>query len=142
MLGVCFAYDKDPTIRDEWVLNLNTFDVEGRFERNNPRPDEPNRFKLTWIKDATDLPLENNELIIVSPKDGRYIQGEISLVDFEHPKDAIYFFGTDEDRLRPHHIGEDVNYRSVYIPASPDLWSPQIGSIVLYDRMVKLGSNN
>lgn len=84
----------------------------------------------------------NIPLVVVQPLGGRYIQGNISLIDFVHPNSAIYLFGGDNDNLSSE---EDLGGRNpdylVYIPTAThdEMYSWVAASCVLYDRLVKNG---
>lgn len=75
--------------------------------------------------------------VLVQPSNGVNVQGQVSLLDFNHPGgDTLYLFGPDDGHLNeaPSH---DV---SVFIPqlaSSMTLWSHQAAAVVLWDRVSK-----
>jgi len=60
--------------------------------------------------------------------------GHINLVDFQHPKNAVYIFGADS--------GETDPKDGVRINVPVQLWAIQAASIVLYDRSIDYGTNS
>ena len=69
--------------------------------------------------------------------------GEHDLRDFVHPENALYIVG--KTNYSPFNTLKIGNSTSVRVPTSINkglLWGHQATSIVLYDRLVKNGSNN
>lgn len=78
---------------------------------------------------------------MLQAQDGRYLQGNESLVDFTHPEDAVYLFGASDLNLS---IEDDFGAKEpdhlVYIPTiEHEMYSFSAGYITLYDRFVKRG---
>ena len=134
MTGICFEYENDSLIRDQWVLNLLAFDVEG-FERNTAEDIIIRKEKLTPIKSITDIPSEYS-IVVVTPKDARFTQGTTNLKDYQHKDNTVYYFGGDGSHLDDP-ILNDVAIDYIYIDINTHLWSSQAGTIVLYDIMNK-----
>jgi len=84
-----------------------------------------------------DSPPGDLPVILLQPTDGRYVQGEESLVDFTHPDDCVYLFGASHGQVQPVDVASKV-----YIPHCPtwSMFPSQAAAIVLYDRFVKRGS--
>lgn len=59
-----------------------------------------------------------------------------SLIDFEHPEDAVYIFGN------AYKSNLDIAKRIVHIPTpkSVDVFARDAAAMVLYDRMIKNGN--
>lgn len=132
---ICFEYDPETIVRDQWLLLIRSFPNIQGWERSLPTTE-----KITdgiQVIQAVDQ-LPNIPLIILSPQQARYIPGTQNLAHFNHPQEAIYYFGSDNDHLRPEAIAKR-EYQTVYIPIAEQLWSPQAAGIVVYDRFAKMG---
>lgn len=77
-------------------------------------------------------------VVIVQPLEGRFFQGETSLVDFTHPDECCYLFGATHGNMQP---PAEPPLASVFIPAAPtwEMFVPQAVAVVLYDRLAKGG---
>ncbi len=101
---------------------------------------------LAYVARSFDLPAEQVVLtppdglpiILLQQQDGRYVQGEESLVDFSHPDECTYLLGQSHGQLT---LDYDVAYK-LFIPSVPtwSMFTSQATAIVLYDRLVKRGS--
>lgn len=82
-----------------------------------------------------------NDLVLLAPQSGRYVQGDVSLVDFQHPQDCTYMFGADHVNMSEDYLGNRVAEHCVYIPTdtSDQMYSFMAGAITLYDRLIKNG---
>lgn len=84
-----------------------------------------------------DLP---GPFVVISPRDGHNVQGEISLTDFEHPAECYYVFGSDRHNmaLDDDAIALETGFFTVYIPGiGKSLHSPLAAAMVVYDRLSK-----
>lgn len=90
------------------------------------------------IDDVNKIP-DDISLILMAPKDGRFIQGHISITDFEHPTEAIYMFGPDNNNLDMSIFVSRKPNEYVYIPTEThhEMYAVTAATITLYDRMVK-----
>jgi len=90
---------------------------------------------------STSIP-EGYTLVVLSPAEGRYVQGTESLVDFVHPENAVYLFGSNHSHLTHEELPK-VPDHIVYIPIAQtgyvELYSWVALAVVMYDRMVKGG---
>ena len=75
------------------------------------------------------------ELVVVASIDGDFVQGDTSLLAFEHPGEAIYIFGGTMTRLTQEDI-RGVETSRIYITAG-DMFPAQAGAIILHDRYTK-----
>lgn len=77
--------------------------------------------------------------VLVQPATGRYVSGKVPLADFEHPRDAVYIFGSDNKNVDPADL--PGAYSSVHVETAShhDMYSFVAAAVVLHDRMVKLG---
>lgn len=147
MIGLCFKYDATlfSVVRDQYYELANAFPDLKMFERNVP-DDEKDTYcgtPIIKVNNADDLPDCN--LVVITPKDAKYIHGEINLLDYKHPENAIYFLGDDHNHLTQEIIGTTTNYDAVYLPVTNAItnrvsyWSSQAATVVLYDRVIKNG---
>ena len=138
MFGVCLLHPElsQEHELDQWIYLCHSYGVDKIFVVGNSF----NRKGVTSISHASDL-LEDNELVIVQPKEAREIKGHVSLYNYTHPKDVVYVFGPSDGVLRGAHIHGLDEHNSLYIemPEGGELHAPLAGSIVLYDRWSKLG---
>lgn len=70
------------------------------------------------------------------------INGDTELQSFIHPKNALYVFGRTGRGTDIYNNGEGITLRLDTIEGNSMLWPPQVCSIILYDRMIKNGSNS
>lgn len=84
------------------------------------------------------VPPDGLPIILLQMLDGRYVQGEDSLVDFVHPDDCVYLLGGSNEQLKLNHPVD----AKIYIPNTPtwSMFASQAAAIALYDRFVKRGS--
>lgn len=66
------------------------------------------------------------------------VEGAVPLQDYEHPKQAIYVFGSEDSTLGKQIL--DVCRDKIYIPMRQCLNLAACVNVVLYDRAVKLGT--
>jgi hypothetical protein len=65
--------------------------------------------------------------------------GETSLEEFEHPKDALYLFNRTSGGELPVKKGLSLSIKTKLNAAM--LWGHQAASIIMYDRFIKDGNN-
>lgn len=63
--------------------------------------------------------------------------GEIPLSEFQHPEDAVYFFGKAGRTPLQYKRPEDFSIRLVTIKNTGVLWPHQCLTTVLHDRLIK-----
>lgn len=138
MVGICFSFDNNLMVREYWSYIFENFGITDIWELNRPTNIDSNYYIPTAIDSVSELPV-NRPIVIASHENAKYLQGTISLLDFIHPTNAIYIFGSDNDNLYPK-MFKNMLYQAVYIPGSSnEMHSFQAGAIFMYDRMVKLG---
>lgn len=136
MLGICFSSPQDLMQREYWSYVFEQFNVDNVWERGRSS-DVNSNYKLETIEEYSELP--NVPLIILAHKNAKYIRGEVSLLDFKHPENCIYVFGSDNGNIYPEEFG-GRDLTPVYIPPSNiEMYSFQAAAIVMYDRMVEHG---
>jgi len=86
-----------------------------------------------------DIP-DDVEIVLLAPKNGHIVSGEISLHDFEHPENACYVIGPDHVHFQLDLIPRPPDH-IVYIPLDgyQEMYSWVSAGIVLYDRSLKNG---
>lgn len=142
MIGICIKFDPayNSLTRDQYYEMAKAFPDLVIFERGIPRLEKDNYcgYPITRVDNADDLPTEPT-LVVMASQVGRHLKGEISLMDYVHPENAIYYFGDDHSHFTQEQIGITTKYDSVYIPVPHNLWSGQAVAITLYDRLIKNG---
>jgi hypothetical protein len=135
VFGICFAYENNDRTRNEWSYLVDWFDVASAFEYGKPENVRGTPY-TTAIDSMADLP--DQPLIVLAPLDGRHIQGETSLHDFDHPDDAIYVFGNNHLHMSESPLFSGREYSSVYIPThKSELFAVFAATLTLYDRGAK-----
>lgn len=93
--------------------------------------------EVTEYKDFEDVNTSDVTIVWIDEN------GEDDLQDFEHPENAMYVFGRTS--LAPMNIYKKDGDKSVKITTLENkglLWGHQAMVLVLYDRMLKNGSNS
>ena len=73
---------------------------------------------------------------VIDPKVN--IKGDVSLKDFTHPEECIYWFGDSHNIVKPEEIPNNIAHK-VYIPMNGEVHSYVAGAMVLWDRIIKNG---
>lgn len=143
MFNVCITYDPNENSQMQWDYVLLNFKPDSLYLIGGDKKDiarKSPRSKAVHIKNVSELP-RDIPLVVLTPKLGRNIQGTKSLLEFEHPENATYLFGSDIDHLTP----KDFKLRSpdhiVYIPVDTDdeMFSYMAAAVTFWDRRVKNG---
>lgn len=136
MIGVCF-HREQAWEQDQWSFVFSNFGVTDIWERGFDGNNDLKIYQPT-IKVEKSSELPDKPLVLLAHPEGRYFQGNQSLVDFAHPEDAIYYFGGSQLN-----VGDDMDRKpdySVYIPTQQhEMYSHAAAYITLYDRLVKNG---
>jgi len=141
MYDVCVSYESGKVMQ-YWDQLLTNFGIpaESVWIRNLPS-NITNLYsgKYDQLYDVTKI--KNKQMVVLAPPNGLYIQGVESLVDFIHPENALYFFGSDHVYLEEEEYGGLIPNNYVYIPQHDrhDMYSFCAASCVFYDRLVKNG---
>lgn len=79
-------------------------------------------------------------LVVLAPAPGFNVKGVQSLVDFEHPDNVCYVFGSDHRHFELEMLPRQPDHL-VYVPLSgyPEMFSWVACAVTLYDRAVKRG---
>lgn len=135
MFALCFAYENNDHTRNEWSYLCEWFNVASTFEYGKPESVKgtPHTVAIDSMADLPDQPL-----VVLSPENGRHIQGDIVLRDFEHPDDAIYVFGNNHLHMSESPLFAGRDYSSVYIPTNKaEMFAVFAATLTLYDRREK-----
>lgn len=138
--GVCFKSEHRGWAQDQWSWVFSNFGITEIWERDYEDADAEIYQPTIKIDTAAELPA-GRPLVVLSPIDARYIQGDISLDVFVHPEDAIYLFGGSMENLSDlDDLGGRMPDSKVYISTVKlEMFSHAAGYITLYDRYVKRG---
>jgi len=121
---------------NQWNVGLSHNLVRNAYIRNYTPRFKINRSKVKpiSIKTAEDLP--DIPLVLLSPKTSPEFPGKISLFEFEHPEECIYFVGSNRMPLNVKQMGNRKPDHSVYIPTETvhSMYSWTAITIALYHR--------
>ena len=138
MFDVVFSFHPG-LIMQQWDFLLTNFGVtpDRAWVRDYDKANYLGHY--TQLFDSSKL--MDRPIVIVQPPNGVYIAGEESLIDFNHPEDAVYIFGNDYKHLTEEMLEGLVSDHTVYVPQSThhDMYAITAASCVFYDRMVKSG---
>jgi hypothetical protein len=94
-------------------------------------------FYVDHVVNLEEAPLyQGLPTVLLAPPRGRYIQGETSLLDFDHPEEALYVFGPDNE----HFSGLEADHL-VYIPtdSKDEMYSWVACVVTMWDRRLQYG---
>lgn len=139
--SVCLTGASGDRWTDNWSFVLSHWPPDMIYLIGGPDPRVPDYFRGRWeeIFDATELP--DLPLVVMSPENARFVPGTVSIVDFVHPAECVYLFGSDHVHLSEVELGERRPDHVVYIPTGSihEMYSHTAGAVTLYDRMMKNG---
>ena len=150
-LGICFEYTLNGYHRTQWLQLVSAFKPDFAYERTGrPVEDEDRKDILDAarvdgtipVADLTGVPHRDMRLVVLSPQSAREVVPTIALPDFNHPENAMYYFGGDREHTGLEDLESWPKRDVVYIPTLSDreqdeFWSVNVGGIVLYDRMAR-----
>ena len=116
----------------------------------NFRPDviyvhgDPALITSSVLHDATpitcpdDLPSDYS-IVLLAPTNGANIQGDTSLVDFVHPANAVYWFGSDANHIDDEVFANRAPDSKVFIPTDSvdQMYADSAWAVVAWDRRCK-----
>lgn len=90
------------------------------------------------IKTCGELP-KDVPLVLMTNRDARYIKGDTPLLSFEHPDNAIYMFGSNNEKLfegEGSYFEDRIADHKVFIPldSKHEMFSWIAGGITFWDR--------
>lgn len=133
--GVCLEFTPVEPFRRTWGYLIQECEVPNAWERNTHERSHYNWDGWHFNVDMKDVP---DPLVVLTPIDGSKLKGTISLWDYVHPENAVYYFGSDKADLRHENIGRE-KYDKVYIPDCGFMHSFTAAAMVIYDRKIKEG---
>jgi hypothetical protein len=134
---LCFSREKTWE-QDQWSYVFSNFLVSDIWERGAVDDDFKIYQPTIPVQCADELP-RDRPLVLMAHPEGRYFQGIESLINFEHPDNAIYFFGASHLNVSDEDFGDRLPDYSVYIPTKLEMYSHVAAAVTLYDRLVKRG---
>lgn len=143
-VGVCFQSEHRGWMQDQWSWVFSNFGITEIWERDADhdgyRGKDGSIYQPT-IKIDTAAELPERPIVLLTPKEGRFFNGNTSLKDFDHPEDAIYFFGGSHGVLSEEDFGGREPHSLVFIPfVKFESYSHSAAYVTLWDRYSKRGS--
>lgn len=92
----------------------------------------------TEISSPLDLPTDH-EIVLLAPPNGTNIQGVTNLLNFVHPTNAIYWFGSDANHLESEVFTDRPPDHYIYIPTDSidQMYAAAAYGVVAWDRRLK-----
>lgn len=137
-VAVCLPLPGDGRYQMQWDYILSSFPPDTLYvvgdEADAPGTNVFSRLNAVYVNHLSELP--PTTLVVLAQKNGRYVQGNESLVGFRHPDDVTYYFGHDTRWVDEEALGTPDHL--VYIPTATDddLWSWQAYAITIWDRLM------
>lgn len=124
--------------QNQWEFVLSNFKPDKMYMWRAAPGDSEIR-GAARIQNISDIAHEGR-IVVLAPYNGRNIQGDIPLPDYDHPEDAIYVVGSNHVTIEAEDLG-NLQYDKVYIPTDSqhDMYSFVAVAVALYDRKVKHG---
>jgi hypothetical protein len=92
---------------------------------------------IRQVTGSSDLPSDHS-LVVLAPQNGENVQGLEPLDTFEHPENAVYWFGADHQAIKPEVFSAREPDHLVYIPTpSGELHAATAWTLVWWDRHTK-----
>ena len=138
MFGVCIPHPRRDWWRNQWEYLFTHFAPDRIWILGSP---EGARYHANVERITTIVELPPKvPVVLLASRGGRYLAGDESLVDFQHPENAIYLFGWDDGNVSPVDIDKTVAHK-VFVPTADhvEMYSWIAGAITFYDRAVKRG---
>lgn len=143
MFNVCLSGGDRPGELVHWSYVLSHFSYDRVYLLGGPDHLDANDYHLKTakrVKTAAQLP-KKTPLVLFSPANARYLPGQVSLLDFTHPKNATYMFGSNCVHLSEDELGGRDPDHVVYIPTADhhECFDFVAASIALWDRTIRHG---
>jgi hypothetical protein len=138
MIAVAFHFTEDENTIKQWEYVLSHFEADYLYCVGGQPPVSDVLSKAACIQSGDELPLDI-PVILLAPINGLYVQGNVSLVDFDHPEDACYWFGSDFLHFDPELLGGRQPDHTVYVPVDTkdQMFSHVVWAVVAWDRRQK-----
>lgn len=135
MFGVVLQHENNDHELNQWSFVLSHFQPDKVWIHGET---SPNALKTLGAESLSALSSISSlgHLVVAAPNDGYSVVGEIPLQKFEHPKDAIYFFGSNHRHLESH-VLQEVEYSAVYldVPGHSEFWNFVAAAIFFWERI-------
>ncbi len=136
MIAICMVNLSNEFTQNNWQQVLDNFKPDQVYVLGD-KPWYTETMKYAIHVNSTDN-LPNISIVAMAPRTGRQIKGEISLVEFQHPKEAVYLFGPDKRHLTKPLLGNrKIDYKVFIPPDNRELYSWMAAAITLYDIRAK-----
>lgn len=141
MFKVAIPLPRNGNYQMQWDYILSSFPCDELIvigdEADAPNTNAFAKLNATYVDDLSAV---IDTLILLAPDNGKVFQGGEDLTTFQHPTDAMYFFGGDVDWVDEAQIGREPDHK-VFIPTAThdNLWSWQAYAITAWDRRMKSG---
>lgn len=143
MASLCIPLPTSGSFQNQWDFALSNFTPDQLFvigdSSDAPETNVFSKLNATYLSSMDELP--DQPLVLMAPKNGFYIQGEIELSEFQHPENAIYIFGSDNYQMSEDIIGSvEIDFK-VFIPTDSqhDMYSWSAYVVTMWDRRMKNG---
>ena len=138
MFGVCIPHPQREIWLNQWGYLFAHFAPDCIWVLNAP---DDARYYSTVNRIATLAELPESPLILLAAPSSQYVRGDKSLMDFAHPTDAIYLFGSDNANFSDEHFIDRSPDHKVYIPTESDdeMYSWVAAAVTFYDRALTRG---
>lgn len=132
MINVCLVASSGHTWEQQWSYLLSNFKPDNLFIIGEFDPRIRPFENAVIVESAKDIDMP---ITVLSPKNGRNYQGDISILDYNH-KNHCYLFGSDNVPLSYEHLQREPE-EIIYIPTSTKdtMYSFMAGCVVFYNAL-------
>ena len=117
MYGLAVCPTKHPQIINQWSYVLSNFRPAHLYIIGTEKPEDRPFQDARLIASAEEI---EEPLVLLTAKNARYYQGEVNLLDFDHPRVCTYMLGPDGVHLSEVEMGLRVPEYSVYVDTDTD----------------------
>lgn len=140
-VGVVLHLPESETSLRQWEYVLCHFGPDVIYLVASERPEGIVYATAVLIDDAEDLPT-GPAVVLLAPITGRIVQGNEDLATFDHPADAIYWYGPDiTEHMDPalYFPGGRQPDHLVFVPVDTDdqMFAHVAHAVVAWDRRAK-----
>ncbi len=138
MLAVAFAHTEVQNFLQQWEYVLCHFQADAIYCVGGPPPEGAVLSSAVQIVNSQDIPSALS-LVLLAPENGLNVQGDESLVDFVHPDDVVYWFGSDSRHIELELFEGRSPDHKVFVPVdtADQAYSFMVYGIVAWDRRCK-----
>ena len=131
--GIAIKVDNDED-RDGWTQVLAAFEITEVYELPGLGVPMSSSIMVEHLGQVENF--RRAPVVVIQPVNGDFFKGDQSLLEFNHPDEAIYAFGGTITRLTLGDLHGLTHKSTVFIPIG-DLFPSQAGALVLWDRFIK-----